>query len=1234
MTEITAKQALNKAFLKTKPARSYVEAFKRELIRLLDDINTHESEEHHKNLLSDFLKKIGYDGKYFINTKDRTDLAIHNSKQASSPAGVIIETKKPTNKSEMPQRTSLNSKAFQELLLYYLRERITLKNLEIRNLIITNAYEWFLFDAHVFESLFAQDKELTRKFIDFEASRLSGTTTDFFYKEIAQPTILKVAPEINFTYVDLRAYEGYARDTNSKNDRKLIEVLKLFSPEHLLKLPFQNDSNTLDQGFYSELLHLIGLEEVRDKSKKVIRRRPPGSRNPGSLLENAITQLDALDKLHRVSEDIKSYGAIEEEQLLNVGLELCITWINRILFLKLLEAQLVAFNAGNKSHAFLNPKRIPTYDALNSLFFRVLARPWSKRDEDARSHFGRIPYLNSSLFEPTNLEHETLLIGNLAEGRELPLLPTTVLKDGAGKRLTGTLNSLQYLLRFLDAYDFASTGAEEIQEDEKSLISASVLGLIFEKINNYKDGAFFTPGFVTMYMAREAVRKAILNRFNQEKGWSCEGFDELYEKIEDRKEANLIIDELRVCDPAVGSGHFLVSVLNELIAAKSELRLLCDRSGARLKEYRVEVVNDELVIIDDDGELFEYKRNSPESQRVQEALFHEKERLIENCLFGVDINPNSAKICRLRLWIELLKSAYYKTDEDLETLPNIDINIKSGNSLVARYRLDANLKNALKNSKRSLTDYRAAVSKYRTAQSKEEKFEMERLISEIKSSYQQEIHSNDPKVVRLRNASEELNTLARQKKLFGETLAERKKREQTVARLTKEVERLAGEIEEIRNSRMFRNAFEWRFEFPEVLTGQGSYRGFDLIIGNPPYGVPVRGDERNHLVDRVGKVPDFEIYYWFINRAGDLLSNGGVLSFIVPNTLLFNLGAAEYRLALFKEWTLDEVLDCTNFSIFPEATVRNVIITATRRPGDMLCYRPTMEATSFQKLVAANRVCITQADVAAGNLNWGLLFRLPKAILDLVARIRATTTPLSTLFPESSQGLIAYDKYQGQDKHTIENRIFHSKIKHGPDWKAWLWGSDVTRFRVLWNGEDYIQYGKGIANPRDPKFFSGLRLLVREITNPRIFAAVTDEELYNDPAILIVKANPGGALPIRSACAILNSKLATFLHFNSSPKASKGAFPKILVHDLEAFPMPPSIPADAAAELEELSKSLEISACASKLDPGREARLDALVYELYGLSESETALVEEWFANIESTPIPAACSVDVTLPVA
>ncbi|MDZ7740294.1 MAG: DNA methyltransferase [Bacteroidota bacterium] len=737
---------------------------------MLDRTNDTESEEFHKNLVIDFLKKTWYEPNHFINTKGRNDLVIHNRDKANSSVGVILEAKKPTNKSEMLTTENLNAKAFQELVLYYLRERITQKNLEVKHLIITNINEWFIFDATTFDRLFAQNKNLVKQFNDFEAGRLADTTTGFFYRQIAGPFIDNIKSEIEFTHFNLQDYQKPLRNDDKADDNKLIALFKLLSPEHLLKLPFVNDSNSLDKRFYAELLHIIGLQETKEGSKKLIGRKAAGERNAGALIENTITILNYEDCLSQVK--ATDYGANKDEQLYNVALELVITWVNRVLFLKLLEGQLVKYHAGDKSFRFLNIERIPDYDALNKLFFQVLAIKESDRNDLVKQKFENIPYLNSSLFEPNDLEHKTVRISNLEDEYAIPLLNTTVLKDETGKRQSGTLNTLAYLFDFLDAYDFASEGAEEIQEENKRLINASVLGLIFEKINGYKDGSFFTPGFITMYMCRETIRRAVVQKFNESKNWQCKDLEELYDKIEDRKEANHIVNSLKICDPAVGSGHFLVSALNEMIAVKNDLKILQDRNGKRLKEYQVEVVNDELVITDEEGELFEYNPKSTESQRVQEAMFHEKQSIIENCLFGVDINFNSVKICRLRLWIELLKNAYYKSGtQELETLPNIDINIKCGNSLISRFALDADLKQALKKSKWSIDGYRVAVATYRNADNKEQKNEMMRLINAIKNDFETNIDTPfKGKLARARGKVEKLATEINTQKQWDEKI--------------------------------------------------------------------------------------------------------------------------------------------------------------------------------------------------------------------------------------------------------------------------------------------------------------------------------------------------------------------------------------------------------------------------------------------------------------------------------
>jgi hypothetical protein len=942
---LNLRKSINKAYLKVKPNRTQIETFKKNITNLFDQIKESESEEFHKNIISEFLKNTYYSPNNYINTKGRSDLVIHNGKDSNSTVGVLFEVKKPGNKSEMPTCKDINTKAFHELILYYLRERITNKNIEIKYLVITNIFEWFIFNANDFEKLFSTDKNLVKQFIDFEEGRLSGTNTDFFYKSIAEPFCNELDSPISLTHFNISDFETTVKNARREDDTKLIALYKIFSPEHLLKLPFANDSNNLDKTFYNELLHIIGLEETKEGGKKLIGRNAENKRNQGSLIENSITILkyeDCLTLLPKLSD----YGSYKEEQLFNIALELVITWINRILFLKLLEGQLIKYNNGDKSFRFLNIEKIHDYDELNKLFFQVLAVKESDRSEVVKQKFGNVPYLNSSLFEPSDLEHKTIRISSLENHTKHPVLTGTVLKDKTGKKLAGKIDPLQYLFDFLDSYDFSSEGSEDIQEENKTLINASVLGLIFEKINGYKDGSFFTPGFITMYMCHETIRRAVVQKFNDAKDWKCETINDVYNKIEDIKEANWIVNSLRICDPAVGSGHFLVSALNEIISIKSELKILTDKEGKRLKDYTVEVINDELVITDTDDKFFEYNPKDKDSQRIQETLFKEKQTIIENCLFGVDINPNSVKICRLRLWIELLKNSYYKPDRnyrELETLPNIDINIKCGNSLISRYSLDANIKTALKSSKWNVDNYREAVMTYRNAQSKDEKRNMEQLISKIKNDFETEVSKSDKRFLKLNKLNGELLSLTNQSSLFELTKTQKEEWNKKVKKLTEEAKKYETEIAEIKSNKIYENAFEWRFEFPEVLNSEGDFVGFDVVIGNPPY---IRVQELDYKAIDFYKTrfkvafKRIDISIIFIELSKEILGYKGFATYITSNQFLTTEYGLEIRKFLKNEYRLVEIIDYGDLPVFEEAlTYVSIFSFCNDDPKDFYYYK-------------------------------------------------------------------------------------------------------------------------------------------------------------------------------------------------------------------------------------------------------------------------------------------------------
>ncbi|MBQ8713542.1 MAG: Eco57I restriction-modification methylase domain-containing protein [Prevotella sp.] len=892
--EIRPSQAVNKVYLKQPVEENSIVRFRDAMQKMLKNVNQNESEEHNKNLVMDFLSTAFYKDTNAINTKGKTDAAIYASPNSiNSNCLVLIEAKGP-GRPDMATRTELNCKALHELILYYIRAEEHEHNTDIKHLIITNCYEWFVFDKTCFYRLFLANKSFAKQVVDADREN----NTDYAYEQVIRKKVEEVKHRLKYTYFNLAEYKNKLEDNSVIATRKFIAIYKLLSPTHLLKLPFQNDHNALNRGFYNELLYIMGVEEVTDDKVKIIKRLK-AKRQPYSLVEQAISHLDG-------------YGLYEEKALFDASLGLVLNWTNRLLFLKLLESQLIAFNKGTISK-FLTTNLIPDYDVLNDLFMKVLAVPTDCRNEELGETFKDVPYLNSSLFEMSDLERKYFPISGIRLGT-MEVMSQTAVKDGKGRRIKGSLPTLEYLFRFLDAFDFGiekQDDANPLRQESKTIINASVLGKIFEKINGYKDGSFFTPGYITQYICRKTLRRAVVNRFNEVKGWECEDFLDLCDQVgidrESRIEANQIVNSLRICDPAVGSGHFLVSALNELIAIKREMGILQDhREKPRpITEY-ITVENDELVVTDEDGDMFVYNQKDPFSQRVQETLFEEKRTIIENCLFGVDLNPKSVEICQLRLWIELLKNAYYyKKDEHsdnrvLQTLPNIDINIKQGNSLLSVYPVCVGRKLTIgaKDIKESVKNYKHYVREYKNCRQKDIKLRLNNAIAAIKFKLA------PPKQTELY----EDNTQA------------------------------------IAEQGQYRSALEWMIEFPEVLDDNGVFDGFDVIIGNPPYisleklKKDVKAYAKMHRMDEEGHkdVPTYktlesrgDIYSLFVERGLQVLKENGLLTYILPNKWM-KVGYGKPLRQLFLDKNLTQAIDFGDNQIFDDATTYTCIIRMTK----------------------------------------------------------------------------------------------------------------------------------------------------------------------------------------------------------------------------------------------------------------------------------------------------------------
>lgn len=1107
---ITLKESMNRSVQAIMPLDEEKEIFAQKLVSYLTHLTSRESEseEYQKNLLKGFLESLlPYN---FINTSSRIDLAIYNGKDSNSTLGVFFECKSLSNKSEMMTTERINSKAFQEIVAYYLNERLFEKNLEVKKCIITNGLSWFVIEAKEFEKHFFKNKKLIDLVTKFKNNQLSSNKTDFLYSEVIAPEIDKAIEKgIVIAHFDLTQALIKSSKAIEIKKNNLTQLYRFFTAENLLNKEIFTDSNKLNKNFYDELLYLMGLEENKQGTSKIISRLKPAKRQRFSFVENIVEKLDMKDVPKDKQEDI--------------AIQLTVVWTNRILFLKLLESQLVLFNK-SESYRFLTYDKLSSFEEIYSLFFAVLAKKVSDRNDRVEQKFGYIPYLNSSLFEETELEvsRDGIGIDQLPEG-DIEIFSKTALRGADKKKKTGSINFIEYLFEFLDSYDF-STSISHHEKSKNDLINASVLGLIFEKINGYRDGSFYTPGNITMYMSRKAIRTAVVDKVNEALNWTCETVEDIKfaigHSIENARKVNQAIDDLKVCDPAVGSGHFLVSVLNEIIALKSDLNVLFDVDGKFIGNLiQCYVINDELVIQDMAGNNFVYQTGNQQAEQIQKAIFHQKRHILENSLFAVDINPSSVNICRLRLWIELLKSSYYYQDSEsgvqtLTTLPNIDINIKVGDSLLHKFDFDYEFDMR----RTDFKDYLDLVKEYKETNNKRIKADIWDKIESLKHSFDDTASS--PELKRLRKLEAE-QAKAGVIDLFGDESADSKKFE-LISRQVKEAQKL---LKARLKNPVYASGMEWRMEFPEILGEDGEFLGFDLVIGNPPY-IFARNqsftDEMKAYYTNTYQVSEYQAntYTIFMELAYQLLRKGGTFSYIIPNNFLTIQTNSKVR-QFITEKTSDVFLINSLDKIFADASVDNCIIFFKKNAPNWI----EVAELSHGEYTTIGRVA---SNFFGEYPTFSISMVKYRQAVDIFWKINNYPKLDRLEVATVKAGIMAYETGKGKPKMSAQdknNRIYHSKEKIDDSYRRYLDGENVSRYKLTWNGE-YIKYGENLAAMRDPNLFNRPRILVRQIpskTKYSIEAVYVDCDAINDRNSMIItdiKINPFYLLGVLNSSVI------------------------------------------------------------------------------------------------------------------
>ncbi len=837
--------------------------------------------------------------------------------------------------------------------------------------------------------------------------------------------------------------------------------------------------------------------------------------------------------------------------------------------------------------------------------------------------------MNSSLFDKTPLEskgHEIKLLNN----KPLEIYPKSVLKKDKDYQEKKDWTLLEYLFEFLRVYDFTTT-PKDIKDNqnnsESRLINPSVLGLVFEKLNGYKEGSFYTPSFITSYMCKESITPIVLDKFNATYQWDCENLKALREKIdrnfsnEKAKEYLNTLLTLRICDPAVGSGHFLVSVLNEMVLIAYKLGLIVS-----LYRHELKLENDEIIIHTPEDKVFKYtiphSENDPHHQ-IQKELFELKKDIIENCLFGVDINPNSCEITKLRLWIELLKYSYYifeegKNTNALETLPNIDINIKCANSLISRFNLNDDLKK-IPNIKKKIQEYKDLVAQYKDPNPLYplNKQDLINKIQDLKNTFS--LTLKDPKTkAELEKAIEKhitkyndfalddkslldgLDMGVRVKNLFGTPKLSPKEEEEAFASYRR-IRALRKKLDDALSGGEYHNAFEWRFEFPEVLDDEGDFLGFDCIIGNPPYMQVKKGLYSSIFYPfsegkDIGKQNTYKV---FIELGFNLTKQKGLISLITQSSIMCDCSAQFTRELLLKYCQIHYFVEFNKKQKLFSNVIQGVCILEflKDRPNKEHAFKIAINNTQIQ-MSQIQYEQIKQDEI----LKFFPLYEIPlikSGEMEIVRKIKTDKILFRDLLEKSLQGNINTIHLKAiQDQKETNGRIYKGANCHRYFLDTqYLFAKDNQITQQIFEKNYYQNI---IVTQNITRTSDAYRI------HANLIEVKNQEMLFLDTCNLSYCKEQEHA---KFLVGLLNSRLLDWLFRKTSTNNH------VNLYELETLPIP-QITKSNKPTADKIIALVDKILQSKEKDPkantqGLEKEIDALVYQLYNLTDEEIKIIED-----------------------
>lgn len=886
------------------------------------------------------------------------------------------------------------------------------------------------------------------------------------------------------------------------------------------------------------------------------------------------------------------------------------TLLNRLLFLYFiqrkgwLDRQRDYLYEKFRQHARSEPDGVSYYsEFLQRLFIRLSS------EGDYIETLGDLPFLNGGLFDDD--------YGGQEKQEVLAHRSRMMIGNAIFRRVFDEL---------LEAYNF--TVREDTPLNQEVAIDPEMLGKIFEslvlqlgqsessgKTSRHDTGSYYTPRPIVHYLCREGLRCWLVHLSSPGHNWpdrlekllaldASDGLDDDdLAKLEScflPEEARALLerlDNLRACDPAVGSGAFPVGLLHELL----NLRRLCEiRSRGR--------------------DPVEGDRN---------WLFDTKARIIERVIYAVDIQERAVEICKLRLWLSLMvdfdpgvdiehcsQKAFVDALKKIPALPNLDFKIRRANSLVdivRGYPLNLKLYDADDTGilppilKRLVTAKRAFYDAHKIADKRRLRFDILDATAEL-AMYEFTAAKAELGLIA---ADEDMERLAR---LWG---AERE-----MAQLRQQIRsarRLSATLQDDALKQLTK-AFEdeqkptfvWQLDFAEVFHRLPALATrFDLVIGNPPYGIVFNQRDKDMLEQRYRTFArNNEKYVAFTHRGTTLLSKRGVLAFITPNTFLLG----PYYSAL-KEYLLcdSEVLRIVDFGmnqVFADPNVFTALlfVRGTNRGAktqhDGCLFGRVEDMAAFPESVLFDKLAVEELT----TLRW-----MPAN--KLIARLAKAKLKLRDVAWVKDVGLNYWTRGRGKKRgNSIADRVLYNGQQQNRRDKPYLKGRDIERFRVIFSNRWLKHNYADLLDPAvdtfrfSSEFLEPIKIVYRQ-TADELIATIDPSGMLVDKTlhVILIKEEWKSKLALPYLLGLLNSKLLTYTYRAMAQEEGR-TFAQVKTFRVRELPLPDASDADQTAISRLVEKCLDSpEKCVAN---GWTEEIDRLVFRLYGLTDDEIARVE------------------------